>query len=292
MKTKPIPTFTVKEGDCASVLSSAKPNYFGCVVTSPPYNVGRDYGNGFNDKKPFEEYLTSLENSFLSIYRVLRSDGLFFMNIGNSHSDAPKGNKAHAVSARAQKMGFKLVGTIVWVKSITITDKEGNTRSHGHFTPIKGKRLNSTHEFVFVFAKSDDYVFKRESLNVPYADKSNIGRYSDKDGRCIGDTWFIPYPTKGKTRKKGHPVEFPPELPRRCIKLTDGPVLDPFAGGGATGVAALKLGREVTLVEQNPEFCQSAKDRLDALRKKILKRRSEKVRKKRPNSSGQPTAGG
>lgn len=274
---KKIPKFSIKTGDCSELLSKAKSNYFGCVVTSPPYNVGKDYGEYYDDKKPLDAYLEGLDEMFYAVFRVLRPDGLFFLNIGNSHSDDLGPIKAHMVMGRALKMGFKSVDEVIWVKSITVPDENGGLRSIGHFTPVRGDRLNPMFEYVFIFAKNENYTFRREKLYVPYADKSNIGRYSETDGRCIGDVWFVAYKTTGKVRKKNHPTEFPVELVKKCIRLTKGPVLDPMCGGGAAGEAALRLGREFVGIEFNPEYADSAKERLDTLRRRILRKRKRKA---------------
>lgn len=266
-KKKP-PKFQLKVGDCVEELSKAKSNYFSCVVTSPPYNVGKDYGNGFNDNQDPNEYLQGLEAMFYEVYRVMRSDGLFFLNVGNSHRKKDKLGilKAHLIAGKAIQCGFTGLEEIIWCKSISIQDKKTKEwESKGQFTPVKGKhRLNSLYEYVFVFAKDPEQaIFRREKLYIPYADKNNVGRYSDTDGRCIGDLWFLPYETTGATKKKSHPAEFPSELPKRCIKLTaPGPVLDPYMGGGSTGEAALRLGREFAGIDQNDDYVAIARKRL------------------------------
>ena len=265
----------VIHGRAGETLAHAKPNYFTCVVTSPPYNTGQNYGKNYNDKKSFDDYLNDLDETLYSIYRVMSQTGLFFLNVGNSHSDNMGFLKSHVVAGRACKLGFKQVEEIIWVKAITIPGEDGEPRSIGHFTPVRGRRLNPLFEYIFVFAKSDDYILNREALNVPYADKSNIGRYSDEDGRCGGDVWYMPYKTVGQKVKKPYPAEFPVELPKRCIKLTgDGPVLDPMCGGGATGIAAMQLKREVLLIDQNKRAVRVTTKRMEKFRKKLAHKRS------------------
>lgn len=273
MKRKKKIGIDVMHGMADEILASSKPNYFSCVVTSPPYNTGQDYGPDFNDNKKFDDYLRSLDGMFYSVFKVLRPDGLFFLNIGNCHSDGMGFLKAHVIASRVCKIGFKQVEEIVWLKSITVPNGDGKLHSMGHFTPVKGKRLNPLFEYIFVFAKTDKYKFNREALYVPYADKSNVGRYAKTDGRCIGDVWFIAYPTIGQTKKKKYPAQFPVELAKRCIKLSPpGPVLDPMCGGGATGVAAMQLKRPVVLIDQNEAAVKISKKRLESYRKKMLKK--------------------
>ncbi len=264
----------VIHGRCGEVLAHAKPNYFKCVVTSPPYNTGQNYGPDYDDRLSFENYLNELDEMLYAVYRVMAPDGLFFLNMGNSHSDDMGFLKSHVIAGRACKLGFKQVEEIIWIKSITV-EIDGELQSVGHFTPVRGDRLNPMFEYIFVLSKTDDYEFNRENLFVPYADKSNIGRYSDKDGRCIGDTWYIPYRTTGQKTKKPYPAQFPVELPYRCIKLAgEGPVLDPMCGGGAVGIAAMKLKQEVLLIDQSKKAVRVTKRRMEKFKQKLEKRRS------------------
>jgi hypothetical protein len=112
----------------------------------------------------------------------------------------------------------------------------------GHYTPSgRDRRLNNIFEYIFVFVKDKEkYNINPRAIGIPYADKSNIGRYAESDLRDAGNVWFIPYSrTTGATIKKGHDAPFPIELPYRCIKLADAQsVLDPFAGAGTTLAAA------------------------------------------------------
>ena len=124
--------------------------------------------------------------------------------------------------------GFEWIDTITWVKN--------------HYTPVQGnKRVNNLTEFIFKLAKGNNYSLNRLSVGVPYTDKSNVGRYSDKDLRCAGNVWYISYETIQRKDQKHHKDRFPVDLPRRCIKLSGiekgSVVLDPFSGGMTTGVA-------------------------------------------------------
>jgi site-specific DNA-methyltransferase (adenine-specific) len=95
----------------------------------------------------------------------------------------------------------------------------------------------------------------------------NIKRFKhDKDLRCQGNTWFIPYETiQSKSEKGDHPATYPAELVERCIKLTGkkkGIVLDPFMGSGTTAVAALRLGWNYVGYELNPAYIEYAENRI------------------------------
>ncbi len=203
------------------------------IVTSPPYNRGKHYSDDYDDNLPDSQYLELLYKVFSECFRVLKDNSLFFLNIGDSAIDQGKSEKVVNV---AEKVGFNRIQSIIWVKSIL---------GKGHYTPSGGnKRLNNIWEYIFVLSKGKDYELDVKSIGIKYADKSNIGRYSDEDLRDAGNVWLINYAkTTGKTIKKGHEAPFPIELPYRCIKLAKaGNVLDPFAGTCSTLAAAHYLG--------------------------------------------------
>jgi site-specific DNA-methyltransferase (adenine-specific) len=200
------------------------------IITSPPYNRKKKYADEYSDNLPEEEYYHLLETVFTECFRVLRDNSLFFLNIGDGANDQGKSERLAQI---AEKCGFKRIQTIIWVKSIL---------GKGHYTPCGGdRRLNNLWEYIFMLAKGRNYQIDPKAIGIPYADKSNIGRYSDTDLRDPGNVWLINYSlTTGKTIKKGHEAPFPVELPYRCIKLSKNvkTVLDPFGGTCSTLAAA------------------------------------------------------
>ncbi|MHA2499432.1 MAG: DNA methyltransferase [Candidatus Hodarchaeales archaeon] len=228
-------------------MSELEDSSIDVIVTSPPYNVGKNYSSErgrYNDRRPHHEYLAFLKRVFLECYRVLRDDGVFFLNIGDSARDQ---GKSEDVVRSAAEAGFQRLQTAIWIKSIF---------GKGHYTPSGGsRRLNNLWEFVFILVKGKQYHFDPKSIGIPYADKSNIGRYSDVDLRDPGDLLFAPYvKTTGQTIKKGHEAPFPIGLAWNLIKLVPNAkrVLDPFAGTGSTLAAARQLGIEGVGYEIHP----------------------------------------
>ncbi|MHA1978109.1 MAG: DNA-methyltransferase [Candidatus Hodarchaeales archaeon] len=215
-------------------MKEVKDSSIDLIVTSPPYNRSKVYsddeGNVYDDQKSESEYETFLSRVWSECYRVLSSKGMFFLNIGDSANNQGFSND---IAELVTKTGFLRLQTIIWLKSFL---------GRGHYTPSgRSRRLNNIFEFIFVFVKDrKSYQINPPVIGIPYADKSNIGRYAKSDLRDAGNVWFIPYSrTTGSTIKKGHEAPFPIELAYKCIKLTCAKnVLDPFAGTGSTLAAA------------------------------------------------------
>ena len=148
---------------------------------------------------------------------------------------------------------FHLQNTLHWIKSISI-DHSSETQSYGHFKPINSPRfINDCHEYVFHFTPEGTTKLDRLAIGVPYADKSNVERWSHtngKDKRCRGNTWFIPYKTiHQRAKQRPHPATFPTELAVKCIRLhgrRNSVVLDPFLGIGHSAFAAKECADLVT----------------------------------------------
>ncbi len=251
------------------------------VVTSPPYNIGIKY-NVHSDNLPRESYLAWMSQLGNQIFRALKDDGSFFVNVGNT----PKDQWIAWDVARVLKEKFTLQNVIHWVKSIAISKVDvGNYPNilgdvaPGHFKPIVSKRfLNDCHEYIFHFTKSGSVNLDKLSIGVPYQDKTNIGRWKSakKDRRDRGNVWFLPYSTIRSKSQRPHPASFPVKLPEMCIKLhgcrPNLVVLDPFLGIGSTAVAAARLGTSFIGFEIDRAYLDEAISRVEELNSKHGKR--------------------
>lgn len=226
--------------DCLEGMAALDEGSVTVVVTSPPYNIGVNYRT-YEDSKSQDEYLKWIRNLGSAIHRVLEPEGSFFLNVGSRPSDPWL-----AWDVASQLRGtFVLQNAIQWVKSIAIGEE-----SAGHYKPITSPRfLHDCHEYIFHFTKTGMVPLDRLAIGVPYQDKSNIGRWriAQRDLRCRGNTWFIPYRTiRDRNSQRPHPSTFPVALPDMCIRLHGisrvRRVLDPFVGLGSTAVAARRLG--------------------------------------------------
>ena len=246
-------------GDCLELIrEKIKPNTVDVVATSPPFNIGVKYFL-YEDNRPEDEYLEWLAEVFQEIERVLKVDGSFFLNVGNTPTKRWNAMKIAQVASRY----FELQNEIIWVKSITVHGK-----TNGHFKPIAGKRfLHHTWESIYHFTKSGNVQLDRLAIGVAYANQSNPVRFkADHDLRCGGDVWYVPYQTIHDNSENGfHPAVWPSQIPERCIKLhgieKDTLFLDPFCGVNSM-IAPANLGVRGIGIDVDPVYCQTARNRV------------------------------
>lgn len=261
--------WSVHNGDAVEVLKSLPNDFFHCVVTSPPYFWLRDYGvdGQLGLEETVAEYVSSLCAVMDEVQRVLRKDGVLFLNLGDtyysgkgrSHGTDKKSSKRRFGLRAVDKSGGLDVGVkqksligIPWRVAIEMTSRAWVLRSpiiwyRKHSLPEAVRdRPKRSYEHVFMFAKNRKYYFNRQAL---------------EDGEQE-DMWTIA--ARPKATHLGT-APFPNELVERCLDIgcpLDGLVLDPFAGGGTTLRVAVNSGRAATGIELNPDFYQYIADEL------------------------------
>jgi site-specific DNA-methyltransferase (adenine-specific) len=261
-------------GDCLTVLPTLEPQSIGCVVTSPPYNLGIKY-RSYQDDLPRSDYLNWTDRWLRAASKVLADQASLFLNVGAKPTDPWIPLEVAQVARRY----FKLQNTIHWVKSIAI-DRESAGQAAGldrdmavgHYKPINSDRfVNDCHEFIFHFPPGGRTPLDRRAVGVPYQDRSNVKRWAGAgEGlRCRGNTWFIPYETiQSRDRDRPHPASFPPKVPEQCLRLHGlgraGTVLDPFMGLGSTAIAAVRLGLDFVGIEMDEHYLREAVSRVKA----------------------------
>lgn len=258
--------------DCLTFMRKTASKSFDVIVTSPPYNINKDY-SVYKDNKERNEYIKWMRKIARASYRVLKDDGSFFLNIGGKPSDPLLALDIVHKFAEV----YKLQNVIHWIKHISIPQdlqSSGNSLngdvSYGHFKPINSDLyLNQAQEYIFHFTKNGNVPLDKLSIGVPYQDKSNINRWSRKeDKRDRGNVWFIPYETRVGNYKNPmlHPAEFPVKLPYLCIKLNgikqDMIVYDPFMGIGSTALASKSLGVSYVGTEIDLKYIEIAEKRI------------------------------
>lgn len=217
------------------------------MVTSPPYNVGKDY----DEDLTLEDYSKLLSDVLTETYRVLVDGGRACVNVANL------GRKPyiplHAlVIEQAAQAGFFMRGEIIWDKGAGA----GTSTAWGSWMSASNPTLRDTHEYILAFQKP------------PFGRKKVVGREPtiERDDflQWTKSVWEFP-PQSAKRAK--HPAPFPVELPRRLIQLytfSGEVVLDPFMGSGASAIAAAAAGRRYVGYELSPEYAGIARERIAA----------------------------
>ncbi len=215
------------------------------MVTSPPYNVGKEY----DDDLTLGEYRDFLSKVWREAHRVLVPGGRACLNVANL------GRKPylplHAYLAEDMlKAGFLMRGEVIWNKA----SSAGGSTAWGSWQSAKNPTLRDVHEYILVFSKGS---FSRPAGGK----KSTITR--DEFLEYTKSVWSF---GTESAKKVGHPAPFPVELPARCIKLYTFErdiVLDPFMGSGTTAIAAYKLNRHYVGYEVSREYARLARERIE-----------------------------
>ena len=215
------------------------------MVTSPPYNVGKEYDKDFTLK----EYLEFLRRVWKEVYRVLVPGGRVCINIANL------GRKPyiplHAFIIRDMlDIGFLMRGEIIWNKASSASP----STAWGSWCSAANPTLRDVHEYILVFSKG---TFQRKNVDKR---KSTISK--EEFLEFTKSVWTFPAESAKRT---GHPSPFPAELPYRCIQLYtfEGEVvLDPFMGSGQTAIAAVKTGRRYVGYDTERKYVELAEKRI------------------------------
>ncbi len=217
------------------------------MVTSPPYNVGKDYDSDLT----MEEYRAMLCRVWEETHRVLAPGGRACVNVANL------GRKPYIplnqfITADMLAAGFLMRGEIIWNKSASA----GSSCAWGSWRSPSNPVLRDTHEYILVFCKDR---FSRK----PGDGEATIGRDEFLD--FTRSVWEFP---AASARKVGHPAPFPVELPRRLIQLytwSGDLVLDPFMGSGQTALAAAGSGRNWVGYDTSVEYVELTRQRVRSL---------------------------
>jgi site-specific DNA-methyltransferase (cytosine-N4-specific) len=266
---------TIIHGDAYLTLRRLLSGSIQCIVTSPPYWGLRDYNFerqiGLEESLP--QYINRLVEIFAEARRVLADDGVLWLNIGDGFTSgnrswrAPdKKNPARAMSTRPNTPdGLKskdLLG-VPWRLAFALQDDGWYLRTDivwnkPNAMPESVKdRPNRSHEFIFMFTKSERYHYDR-------------GAVVEQNGRNLRSVWNVntkPFPS-------AHFATFPPSLIEPCILSSSSPgdfVLDPFFGSGTVGLVAKGYGRKYVGIELNPDYVEIATKRLAAPDERVIR---------------------
>ena len=257
----------ILEGDSSQTLQTIPNDTVQLIITSPPYNIGKEY----EESVSLEKYLNNIDPILKEISRILHPQGSICWQVGNYVNDGEVFPLDIYYYFIFKKLGFKLRNRIIW--------------HFDHGLHAK-KRLSGRYETMLWFTKSDSYVFNLDDIRIPskypgkkhYKPGPNYGKLSGNPlGKNPSDIWkiisqewedglwCIPNVKSNHPEKTLHPCQFPIELVERCIlALTnkDDIVLDPFTGTGTSMLAALKQDRKCVGCEKDLDYIDIAKHRI------------------------------
>jgi adenine-specific DNA-methyltransferase len=245
----------VYEGDCREMLQEVPDGAIQLVVTSPPYNLGKEYESHLH----LDDYISQQREVIAECVRVLADGGSICWQVGNYVDDGaiiPLDALLYSVFAG---LGLKMRNRIVW---------------HFEHGLHCSRRLSGRYETIMWFTKGDDYVFELDPIRVPqkypgkkYFKGPKSGQYSCNPlGKNPGDVWTIPNVKSNHVEKTGHPCQFPVELIERLVlALTrEGDwVLDPFLGTGTSIIAAVRHQRRGIGAELVRKYIEISKSRIE-----------------------------
>lgn len=224
------------------------------VVTSPPYNLGKEY----EDRLNLSDYLEQQGRVISDCVRVLRTDGSLCWQVGNYVNNGAIIPLDAVLYPICSQLGLKLRNRIVW---------------HFEHGLHCSRRLSGRYEVIMWFTKTDRYTFNLDPIRVPqkypgkkYFKGPKAGQYSCNPlGKSPGDVWTIPNVKSNHVEKTDHPCQFPVELVERLVlALTNegDAVLDPFLGTGTSVIAAIRHGRRGIGAEILPAYQKIARSRI------------------------------
>ena len=212
------------------------------MITSPPYNVTKEYDQNLTLK----QYLQLLENVMRETYRVLINGGRACINIANV------GRKHYIplsdyIGRIMTDIGFNNRGQVIWDKAASA----GGSCAWGSWKSASNPSLRDVHEYILIYSKGNLHRKK----GVDTIRKEDFLEWTKS-------IWKMN--TESAKRVK-HPAPFPEELPHRLINLysfENDIILDPFMGSGTTAVAALKNKRRYIGYDVSEEYIKIANERI------------------------------
>lgn len=252
------PTARLVKGECISSMNAMVAGSVDLVVTSPPYlNIGMPYGDTFAS---VEDYIEFSRQWITAAARVLKPGGSMWINVG-MHKAGPNSRVplTYYLFPLIAGTGLTLVQEIVWDRRAhQRTTQRFSTRSERWLYLVKPGALKGARGR----PKKIDPVFNLENVRVPCqsADKRN-----NPAGANPADIWDFTQVHGTSKERTAHPCPFPQAMIERIVLACSNPgdvVLDPFAGSGTTGAAAMAHGRSSVMIEREPTYWPIIEKRL------------------------------
>ncbi len=267
---------TILKGDCLQILKTLPDSCVDLIFTSPPYadNRKKTY-KGI----PIKDYVNWFSPISSELYRVLKRDGTFILNIKERAENGERQTYVLELILELKKHGWLWTEEFIWHKKNCYPGKWPN-------------RFRDAWERCLQFNKQKHFKMYQEAVMVP------IGNWSEKRLKKLSETdrrrdesrvgsgfgknishWLgkqYVYPTNvlhlsTECANRGHSASFPMSLPTWFIKLftlEDDVVLDPFLGSGTTAISAMNINRHFIGIETMDKYHQLAQETVDKFKKR------------------------
>ncbi len=253
---------TIALGDCEQILQDLPAESVNLVFTSPPYYNARPE---YTDYITYEEYLLKLRKVIHNVHRVLSEGRFFVMNVSPvliRRSNRSESSRRIAVPFDVHRLfieeGYEFIDDIIWEKPEGAGWATGRGRRFAaDRNPLQYKPVPVT-EYILVYRKSTTKLIDWNIRAHPKQELVQASRIHDDYEKT--NIWRIQ-----PAYDKRHPAIFPVELAERVItyySFKEDVVLDPFAGIGTVGEAAVKQGRRFVLIEQEPGYFSIIRERV------------------------------
>lgn len=247
-------SIVVYPGDCLELLKTIPDETLQLVMTSPPYNIGKEY----EKKLQLDLYLKQQTQVIAECVRALSPKGSICWQVGNyvdRGAIIPLDTVLYPIFSN---LGLQMRNRIIW---------------HFEHGLHCSRRFSGRYETIIWFTKSANYTFNLDPVRVPqkypgkkYFKGPKAGQYSCNPlGKNPGDLWVIPNVKSNHVEKTGHPCQFPVELIERLVlSLTDEGdwVFDPFLGTGTSIIAAIRHRRRGAGADIIPKYIELARQRI------------------------------
>lgn len=241
--------------DCVHGMRPLKLPFVDLTVTSPPYNIGKEY----EAPLALEDYLAWSQSWIDAVHAVTAPAGSFWLNLGYVAMEG----RAKAIPLPYllwNRIPFHLMQEVVWHYGAGVANRHS-------FSPRNEK-------FLWYVKSEDDYTFNLDDVRDPdvkYPNQKKNGKLKCNPlGKNPSDVWIVPKVTSGTNRsskeRTDHPAQFPVAVIERIIKACSNPgdiILDPFMGSGTTAVVASRLGRRVIGFELSRRYLDLSAERIE-----------------------------
>ncbi len=233
----------ILNGDCVEIMKGLERESIDLVITSPPYNVGKEYESELSE----DEYYQFLLSVFVQIKRLLKDDGRFCWNVPYQMYSKEMSHEISQwyFSVKAiYESGLKFRDNITWKQP------PQSATAWGSFKSASSPWIRHETEAIIIGYKESWKKLNKGESTITAQDFSKHSK----------DYWEMP-----TERRNGHPAPYPFELVKRCLNLFSykgDTILDPFIGSGTTAIVCRKLGRNCIGLETSSEYCELAENRL------------------------------